>query len=165
MQGSLTKLSSKEKHIMENQDHMTAVTSQSTPSKAELEQHLRARAWKDDAFRQEFLTNPKAVLERDYAQYFCEGKIPSELSIKVIEEEEQAICFVLPSRSPDDQISDLENIDDEDISTVAGGTYGTKVRGTQCITCVSCMGCTGRCTRGQCPSGSCAVCSRPKIRL
>lgn len=105
---------------MENQNHMTSETSQSVPSRGELEQHLRARAWKDDAFRQEFLTNPKAVLERDYAQYFSEGKIPSELSIKVIEEEEQAICFVLTPKSSDDQISGLKSIDEEDLLEVGG---------------------------------------------
>jgi hypothetical protein len=124
----------KEKQIMENKNHITSETSQSAPSRAELEQHMRARALRDNAFRQEFLTNPKAVLERDYAQCFSEGKIPSELSIKVIEEEEQAICFVFPSRSSDDQISDLENVDDEDLSSVSGGVTGF-------ITCNSCVSC------------------------
>jgi hypothetical protein len=129
---------------MEKQDHMTAATSQSTLSREELEQHIRARAWKDDAFRQEFLANPKAVLERDYAQSFPEGKIPSGLSIKAIEEEEQAICFVLPPKLPGDQLSELERIDDEDLLSVSGAI--SEERGcsaTRCITCVSCLGCAG----------------------
>jgi hypothetical protein len=71
---------------MEERNQNASETPQAAPSRAELEQHLRARAWKDDAFRQEFLANPKAVLERDYATWFPEGKIPSELSIKVVEE-------------------------------------------------------------------------------
>lgn len=131
---------------MENQDHMTSATSQSTPSREELEQQIRMRAWKDDTFRQEFQATPKAVLERDYAQYFFEGKIPSELSIKVIEEEEQTICFVLPPKLADDQLPGVEDIDDQELSMVTGG-YSTPlckeiteycVSRTGCITCNSC---------------------------
>jgi hypothetical protein len=119
---------SEEKHIMENQNHVTAVTSQNAPSRAELEQLLRARAGKDDAFRQEFLTNPKAVLERDYARWLPEGNIPSGLSIKVIEEEEQAIYFVLPPKTADDH-SEMDDIDEQDLVDVPGGaiTQGCSV--------------------------------------
>jgi hypothetical protein len=133
--GSLQNFIYTEEQIMENQNHIPSVTSQSAPSKAELEQHLRARAWKDDAFRQEFLTNPKAVLERDYAQYFFEGKIPSELSIKVIEEEEQAIYFVLPSKFSDNQYPDLESIDDKDLLEISGGSEVSATCATLCGTC------------------------------
>src|SRR5690348_17400001 len=100
---------------MQEQNNTSVEASQITPLREELEQHIRARAWKDDAFRQEFLANPKAVLERDYAQSFPEGQIPSELSIKVIEEEEQTLCFVLPHTLPDSQLSELERIDDEEL--------------------------------------------------
>jgi hypothetical protein len=107
---------------MIQQDTVTSDEPQNALSREELEQHLRARVWKDDTFRQEFLTNPKAVLEHDYAQYFPEGQIPSELSITVIEEDEQAICFVLPSRLSDDQLSELEHMDDEELlGSIAGG--------------------------------------------
>jgi hypothetical protein len=115
---------------MEQQDQATSVASQTAPSREELEQHLRARAWKDDAFRQEFMANPKAVLERDYAQYFPKGQLPSELSIKVIEEEEQAICFVLPPKFSDDQLSKLENINDEEL---LGSAVGGTATGDCCI--------------------------------
>jgi hypothetical protein len=118
--GLLLKFFDKEKQIMEKQDTITTVTPQSTPSREELEQHVRTRAWKDDTFRQEFLTNPKAILERDYAQYFPEGKIPLELSIKVIEEEEQDLCFVLPPRLPDDQLSELDSINEEELLSLSG---------------------------------------------
>jgi hypothetical protein len=82
---------------------------------------VRARTWKDEAFRQAFLVNPKAVLERDYAQWFPEGKLPSELSIKVIEEEAQAICFVLPPRFSGDQLPEMEDLDEEELEVVSGG--------------------------------------------
>jgi hypothetical protein len=127
---------------MEPQDTVTSGTSQSAPSREELEQHLRTRAWKDDAFRQEFLTNPKAVLQRDYAQSFPEGQIPSQLSIKVIEEEEQALCFVLPPKLSDDQLSELEIMGDEELIEVLGGT-GTLVP-TILIPVCSRLGCKVR---------------------
>jgi hypothetical protein len=119
---------------MQEQKSILSVDSCDTQSREELEQNMRARAWKDDAFRQEFLANPKAVLERDYAQYFPEGQIPSELSIKVIEEEEQVICFVLPSRLYDDQLPKLANIDDEELLDLAVGA-GNTVRSF----CTGCM--------------------------
>src|SRR5689334_9186733 len=100
---------------MQEHNNASAEASQCAPSREELEQHIRVRAWKDDTFRQEFLASPKTVLERDYARYFPEGQIPSQLSIKVIEEEEQALCFVLPPKLSDDQLSGLENIDDEEL--------------------------------------------------
>jgi len=101
---------------VEQRDTATPFASQAGLSREDLEQHLRARAWKDDAFRQEFLTNPKSVLERDYAQSFPDGKIPLELSIKVIEEDEQTICFVLPSRFPEDHLPEMEELDEKELA-------------------------------------------------
>jgi hypothetical protein len=111
----------KEKQILKKQDTVTPGAPQRALPRIELEQHLRARAWKDDAFRQEFMTNPKAVLQHDYTQYFPDGQIPSELSIKVIEEKEQTICFVLPPKLSDKQLSKLEDLDDESLLSVSGG--------------------------------------------
>jgi hypothetical protein len=131
---------------MEQQDKDTSVASKTTLSKAELEQDLRARAWKDDAFRQEFLTNPKAVLERDYAQYFPKGKLPKELSIKMIEEEEQAICFVLPPKFSADQLAQMQNIDDETLLATAVGGGGLTDNYAVCSVISSCLG-GSRCCR------------------
>jgi hypothetical protein len=111
---------------MENQDHVPSVTSQNALTRAELILHLRARVRKDDALRQEFLTNPKAVLERDYAQCFSEDI--SEFSIKVIEEEEQAIYFLLPPKAADDHPG-IEEIHDEDLFDMSGGTTSATICG------------------------------------
>jgi hypothetical protein len=105
---------------MEHQNTLASGDAQAALSREELEQHVRVRAWKDDAFRQEFLAHPKAVLERDYAQSFPEGKIPSELSIKVVEENEQDMCFVLPPREPD-ALSGRDMLEEEDLLEVVGG--------------------------------------------
>jgi hypothetical protein len=113
---------------MKKQEKMVSDASQATLSREELEQHLRARAWKDDA----------------YAQYFPERKLPSDLSIKVIEEEEQTLCFVLPLKFSADQLSELECIDDEEILGVPVG--GAPPTIPYCNTIVY----TCRCTRGGC---------------
>lgn len=71
------------------------------PSRADLEQLLRARAHKDLAFRQELLVNPRVVLERDYPDYFPGGKVPDGKVIQVTEEDEQTFHLVLPPKSSD----------------------------------------------------------------
>jgi hypothetical protein len=119
---------------MEHQHILPSSASKTESSREKLEQYLRARAWKDNAFRQEFQTNPKAVLERDYAHYFPDGKIPSELFIKVIEEDEQTIYFVLPFHFSDDQSLDLDIINDEEFLGISGG-YPIRSNGTGCPFC------------------------------
>jgi hypothetical protein len=116
---------------MEEQDQNASDVPQTVPSREELEQHLRTRAWKDDAFRQEFLAHPETILERDYARYFPEGQIPSELSIKAIEEDEQSICFVLPPKCSDNQPPDV----DEELLDKSKGAGYTGTCGTACGTC------------------------------
>jgi hypothetical protein len=146
----------KEKAIMEEKDQNAFGALQGAPSREELEQHLRARAWKDDAFRQELLANPRSVLERDYEAWFPEGKIRSEYSIKVIEEDEQTLCFVLPPKAPDVLLG-MEDLDEEDVSLVAGGT-GT-MKGCPKLTVLVCPTEGIRCTR----TTSCSSCNKNVI--
>jgi hypothetical protein len=120
---------------MEDQKSIASSPSQDGPSREELEQHLRARAWKDDTFRQELLANPQAVLQRDFAAWFPDGTIPSELSIKVVEEEEQSICFVLPPRAPD-ALYDIEALEEGELSALSGG--GLPNLATHFYTCNPC---------------------------
>jgi hypothetical protein len=117
---------------MEEQKSTSSSPSQDRPSREELEQHLRARAWKDDTFRQELLAEPKAVLQRDFAAWFPDGIIPSDLSIKVVEEDEQGICFVLPPKTSDV----FPDIDDGELVDVSGGK--TTVGCTRSHTCPLC---------------------------
>src|SRR5690348_1891785 len=113
---------------MKEKDNTSLDVERGEKSREELEQHLRARAWKDDAFRQEFQADPKGVLQRDYAQWFPKGNIPSELSIKVIEEEEQSLYFVLPPKSPDN-LSEIDKVDEEELlglsEVVGAGPHGS----------------------------------------
>jgi hypothetical protein len=147
---------------MEKQDFTGQDVKLAAFSREELEQHLRARAWKDDTFRQELLANPKVVLQRDFAALFPEGKIPSELSIKVVEEEEQSICFVLPTKTPKDTLPDTETLEDEELSNpedVSGASY---VWGT-CHTCHAAATCYTCSCQTKCACNSRSLLS--KIRL
>jgi hypothetical protein len=90
---------------------------QALPPRVELEQLLRTRAHKDEAFRHELMTNPRAVLERDYADYFPGGKVPDGKIIKVTEEDEQTFHLVLPPK-PSDILSDISA---EVLESVQGG--------------------------------------------
>jgi hypothetical protein len=112
-------MENKKKDIV-RQDESGSSDPQEALSRAELEQHVRARAWKDEAFRQEFQANPKAVLERDYVAWFPGGKIPTELSIKVIEEEERTVCFVLPPKAPD-HLSEMDDLEEKELLDISGG--------------------------------------------
>jgi hypothetical protein len=77
-----------------------------------VEQEVREKVWKDETFRQEFLSNPKEVLERDYGLRFPEGT-----SIQVIEEEENSICMVLPPRSQD-HLPEVRELDEEELAAI-----------------------------------------------
>jgi hypothetical protein len=86
------------------------------------------------------------VLERDYAQWFPEGKLPSELSIKVIEEEAQSICFVLPSRLSGDRLPEMEDLGEEELEVVSGGIFTVRcsILPTVCAVATSVCRCGGR---------------------
>ena len=64
-----------------------------------LRDELIYRSRKDEAFRQELLANPAAVLQREYPEAFPDGKVPEDLAIKVIAEEKNTLCIVLPHKT------------------------------------------------------------------
>lgn len=70
-----------------------------------MELELRNRAWEDETFRRELQANPSAVLERDYPQWFPDGKVPEGVTIKIAEEDEQTVYVVLPANSHDQRDS------------------------------------------------------------
>jgi carbonic anhydrase len=57
------------------------------PACSEMEKELRIRVRQDETFRRELQANPRAVLERDYPQWFSGGKVPQGFTIKNIEED------------------------------------------------------------------------------
>jgi hypothetical protein len=78
----------------------------------EIQNHIIAQAWKDETYKQELLSNPKAVFEREF-----KVQLPAEMNVNVVEETNNNIYLVLPKRP---NLSN-EELSDEELETVAGG--------------------------------------------
>jgi hypothetical protein len=77
------------------------------------EYSLIAKAWKDEAFKQELVRNPKAVIERELG-----NKLPESLCIKVLEEDVNTIYLVLPAA-----MRVAEELSEEALEAFAGGGF------------------------------------------
>ena len=80
-------------------------------TRKDLEIHLITRALKDEAFKQELLANPKAMVEKELGT-----KLQEELEINVIEETETTLYMVLPSNP-------YEGLPEEELNALMGMTY------------------------------------------
>ena len=80
-------------------------------SRRDLEALIVQRAWKDDAFRSEFLDDPKATIEKYSGQ-----KIPAEYKVVALAEDDKTIHFVIPAKP-----ANTDELSDEDLEKVAGG--------------------------------------------
>jgi Nitrile hydratase, alpha chain len=78
----------------------------------DLQADIIAKAWKDEAFKQELLSNPNATLKA------LGLKVPSNVEVQVIEETANKVYLVLPSKPS--VITDTE-LSDEQLEAVAGG--------------------------------------------
>ncbi|MCX8214189.1 MAG: NHLP leader peptide family RiPP precursor [SAR202 cluster bacterium] len=78
-------------------------------SRAKQEAEIVQRAIEDGAFRQELVANPKAVIERTLGK-----KFPDSLSVKVVEEDSDNLCIVIPAAVADE-------IGDDALEDVSGG--------------------------------------------
>jgi len=76
-----------------------------------IQEQIIARAMKDEAFRQELLSNPKAALERDFGI-----NVPQGATIKVYEETPTTLHLVLPMRAPSAAGADLSDTELEQAS-------------------------------------------------
>jgi Nitrile hydratase, alpha chain len=83
-------------------------------TRQEIEERLIARAWKDVAFKNELLSNPKAALE-------SEGiSLPDNLEVRVVEETANAFYLVIPV-----QPSGVEELSEAELEAIAGGAWIT----------------------------------------
>ncbi|MBO3458657.1 NHLP leader peptide family RiPP precursor [Aetokthonos hydrillicola Thurmond2011] len=82
-------------------------------TRREIEAHIIAQAWKDNAYKQELLNNSKTVIEQEFGV-----QIPDDIKVNVLEENPTTLYFVLPVRP---EISGQE-LSDEQLEAIAGGT-------------------------------------------
>jgi len=91
------------------------MTTQATApmTRRELETKIIVKAWEDEAFRSRFLADPKAVFEERLGI-----ELPDALTITAHAEDAEHLHFVIPTK-PD---MDLDELSDEDLERIAGGT-------------------------------------------
>ena len=82
-----------------------------TMSRQEMETLIVQRAWKDEAFRAEFLADAKGTIEKYSGQ-----KLPAELNVVALAEDDKTIHFVIPAKP-----ASADELSDQDLEKVAGG--------------------------------------------
>ena len=80
-------------------------------SRQEMEALIVQRAWKDEAFRAEFLADAKGTIEKYSGQ-----KLPTELKVVALAEDDKTIHFVIPPKP-----ANADELSDEDLEKVAVG--------------------------------------------
>jgi hypothetical protein len=85
---------------------------------------LVREALKDEAFRESLLANPKFAVERALGT-----TLPDRLEVVLLRETEDLMYIVLPKEFP----SNVANLSDAELETVAGGLLDTNVRGPEQI--------------------------------
>src|ERR1051326_2514755 len=76
-----------------------------------IQEQVLERALKDEAFRKALLTNPRAVLARDY-----HIQVPETVGIRVVEDTAETLTIVLPPRQ-----EALQELSDAELEAAAGG--------------------------------------------
>ena len=81
---------------------------------------LIGRAWEDEAFKAKLLSDPRAAIEQATGL-----KLPAGVSVKVVEETEDTIYFVIPPSPLGGVGYNAEGeLSDDELATVAGGRGG-----------------------------------------
>ena len=86
-------------------------------TRRDIEARIIAKAWKDESYKQELLTNPKAIFEQEFGV-----QLPAEINVEVLEENSTSLHFVLPMRP---EISGQE-LNEEELEAIAGGKLDPK---------------------------------------
>ncbi|GAA2529196.1 NHLP leader peptide family RiPP precursor [Pilimelia columellifera] len=92
------------------------------PTNSALVERVVEKARSDASFRSQLIANPKAAIESELGI-----TIPTDLNVKVVEEQQNEFYVVLPPKEQSGQLSD------EQLAGVAGGDSSTW--GPNCSSC------------------------------
>lgn len=87
-------------------------------TREEVQERIIAKSWQDETFKQELLSNPKAVFSREVGQ-----ELPDTIELRVVEENPNTLYLVLPPKidaNLDGELSEAE------LEAVAGGGFSWK---------------------------------------
>jgi hypothetical protein len=76
------------------------MTEQTSKTRKDLEAEIIAKAWEDELFRQELLSNPKEAIAKTLG-----AKLAENLEIKVVQETPNNLYLVLPVKPNDTVVS------------------------------------------------------------
>ena len=92
---------------------MTSAAAAAPMTRKDIEAKIVALAWQDDEFRRKFIADPKGQFEERLGT-----KLPDSLRMTAHEETENSLHFVIPKKPA----SGLDELSDEELEKVAGGT-------------------------------------------
>jgi hypothetical protein len=84
------------------------MTQATSTNRTEVEARLIARAWQDEAFKQQLLADPRAAIAAETG-----GMVPEGIQIRVVEETATVLYLVLPRNTT--------QLSDEELDLTAGG--------------------------------------------
>ena len=95
-------------------DELKELMAQSMNNRLNFENKLVQKAWENETFKKELLSNPRAVYARESGQ-----ELPQDVQIEVIQETENKVYLVLPKNTS--SAEPVEELSDEALEAVAGG--------------------------------------------
>jgi hypothetical protein len=100
------------------------VEQQAGGSRRDIELRLIEKSFRDEAFRQQLLREPKSAVEQELGT-----QLPEDVRVVAVEETADTIYLVLPSTSP---VSEGGELADQTLEAVAGGDAGSTSTASLC---------------------------------